>query len=228
MDGSRRGSVGALDRALGRPRPGNQHYAGNRHVCHRAALEPIRARRLPASSLGLGLRGALAWRWDVGMGVAALALGATLLGCIQLIAAGFRGQLDTTLFGTYLSGQVRPFHFIVAALTLSVGAIAAAQVITLTYLERRVQLATLRALGWSRAEVVKLLLGQAIGLGLIAAAISVAATTAVGVALSAPSAVIVGAAFTALAMALVTTGLAVVAPLSHANAADLATGLRGE
>jgi putative ABC transport system permease protein len=151
-----------------------------------------------------------------------------LLGCIQLIAAGFRGQLDTTLLGTYLSGQVRPFHFIVAALTLSVGAIAAAQVITLTYLERRVQLATLRALGWSRAEVVKLLLGQAIGLGLIAAAISVAATTAVGVALSAPSVVIVGAAFTALAMALVTTGLAVVAPLSHAYAADLATGLRGE
>ena len=104
----------------------------------------------------------------------------------------------------------------------------AAQVITLTYLERRVQLATLRALGWSRAEVVKLLLGQAIGLGLIAAAISVAATTAVGGALSALSAVIVGAAFTALATALVTTGLAVVAPLSHAYAADLATGLRGE
>jgi putative ABC transport system permease protein len=193
-----------------------------------AQLEPIRARRLPASSLGLGLRQTVAWRWDVGMGVAALALGATLLGCIQLIAAGFRGQLDTTILGTYLSGQVRPFHIVVAALTLAVGAIAAAQVITLTYLERRVQLATLRALGWSRVEVVKLLLGQAIGLGLVAAAISLAATTAVGMALSASPPVIVGAAFTAFAMALATTGLAVVAPLSHAYAADPATGLRGE
>ena len=193
-----------------------------------APLEPIRGRRLPASSLGLGLRQAVAWRWDVGMGIAALALGATLLGCIELIAAGFRGQLDTTLLGTYLSGQVRPFHFVVAALTLSVGAIAAAQVITLTYLERRVHLATLRALGWPRAEVVKVLIGQAVGLGLIAAAISVAATTAVGVALSASPLVIGGAALVALAMALLTTGIAVVAPLSHAYAADPAAGLRGE
>jgi hypothetical protein len=193
-----------------------------------APLEPIRARRLPASSLGLGLRQAIAWRWDMGMGVAALALGATLLGCIQLIAAGFRGQLDTTVLGTYLSGQVMPFHFVVAALTLSVGAIAAAQVITLTYLERRVHLATLRALGWPRAEVVKVLIGQAVGLGLIAAAISVAATIAVGIALSAAPPVIGGAALVALSMALVSTAIAVVAPLIHAYAADPAAGLRGE
>lgn len=193
-----------------------------------AEPEPIRERRLPASSFALGLRHVMAWRWDVAMGIVAIALGATLLGAIELIAAGFRGQLDTTLLGTYLSGQVRPFHFVVAGLTLAVGAIASAQVITLTYLERRVQLATLRALGWSRAEVVKVLLGQAVGLGLIAAAISVAATTAVGVALSASSPVIVGAAVTALAMTLVTTGIAVIAPLSHAYAADPAAGLRGE
>jgi hypothetical protein len=191
-------------------------------------LEPIRERQLPPSSLALGLRQVAAWRWDVAMGIAALALGATLLGGIELISAGFRGQLDTTILGTYLSGQVRPFHFVVAALTLAVGAIAAAQVITLTYLERRVQLATLRALGWSRADVVKMLLGQAIGLGLSAALIAVAATIAAGLALSASSAVILGAAATALAMTVVTTGIAVIAPLSHAYAADPAAGLRGE
>jgi ABC-type lipoprotein release transport system permease subunit len=191
-------------------------------------LEPIRERQLPPTSLALGLRQVTAWRWDVAMGIAALALGATLLGGIVLISAGFRGQLDTTILGTYLSGQVRPFHFVVAGLTLAVGAIAAAQVITLTYLERRVQLATLRALGWSRAEVVKMLLGQAIGLGLIAAVIAVAATMAAGLALSASSVVIVGAAATALGMSIVTAGIAVIAPLSHAYAADPAAGLRGE
>jgi putative ABC transport system permease protein len=191
-------------------------------------LEPIRERQLPSSALALGLRQVTAWRWDVAMGVTALALGATLLGVIELIAAGFRGQLDTTLLGTYLSGQVRPFHFVVAGLTLAVGAIAAAQVITLTYLERRTQLAMLRALGWSRSEVVKMLLGQAIGLGLIAATIAVAATIAAGLALSASPTVIVGAVATALGMSIVTTGIAVVAPLSHAYAADPAAGLRGE
>lgn len=190
--------------------------------------EPIRERHLPSSSLALGLRQVMTWRWDVGMGIAALALGATLLGGIELIATGFRGQLDTTVLGTYLSGQVRPFHFVVAGLTVAVGAIAAAQVITLTYLERRVQLATLRALGWSRADVVMVLLGQAIGLGLIAAAIAVAVTIAAGVALAASPVVIVSAAATALGMTVLAAGIAVIAPLSHAYAADVAAGLRGE
>jgi putative ABC transport system permease protein len=190
--------------------------------------EPIRERSLPSSALGLGLRQVMAWRWDVALGVAALALGATLLGGIELVAAGFRGQLDTTLLGTYLSGQVRPFHFVVAGLTLAVGALAAAEVVTLAYLERRVQLATLRALGWPRAEVVKMLLGQAIGLGLIAAAIAVAVSIAAGLALSASPVVILGSAATALGMTVIATGIAVIAPLSHAYAADPAAGLRGE
>ncbi|HUZ85314.1 MAG TPA: ABC transporter permease, partial [Candidatus Baltobacterales bacterium] len=145
-----------------------------------------------------------------------------------LIAAGFRGQLDATLLGTYLSGEVRPFHFVVAGLTLAIGAIAAAQVITLTYLERRVHLATLRALGWRRTDVLKMLLGQAMGLGFIAAAIAVVATVAIGLALSASTVVILGSAATALFMTLVTTAIAVIAPLSHAYASDPATGLRGE
>ena len=190
--------------------------------------EPIRERTLPSSALALGLRQVMVFRWDVAAGVAALALGAALLGGIELIAAGFRGQLDATLLGTYLSGQVRPFHFVVAALTLAIGAIAAAQVITLTYLERRVQLATLRALGWPRAEVVKMLLGHAIGLGLMAAAIAVGASIAAGLALSASPVVILGAGVTALAMTVLATGIAVIAPLSHAYAADPAVGLRGE
>jgi hypothetical protein len=190
--------------------------------------EPIRDRQLPSSALALGFRQATVWRWDVAMGVAALALGAALLGGIELIAAGFRGQLDTTFLGTYLAGQVRPFHFVVAGLTLAVGAIAAAQVITLAYLERRVHLATLRALGWPRAEVVKMLLGQAIALGLFAAAIAVAVSIAAGVALSASPVVILGSAGTALAMTVIATGIAVIAPVINAYAADPATGLRGE
>ncbi len=190
--------------------------------------EPIRERQLPSSALTLGLRQVVARRWDVAMGIASLALGATLVGGIELVAAGFRGQLDTTVLGTYLSGQVRPFHFVVAGLTLAVGALAAAEVVTLTYLERRVQLATLRALGWPRGEVVKMLLGQAIGLGLIAAAIAVAISIAAGLALSASPIVILGSAATALAMTVIATGIAVIVPLTHAYAADPAAGLRGE
>ncbi len=190
--------------------------------------DPVRQSSLPSSALALGLRHVMAWHWDVAAGVAALALGATLLGTIELIAAGFRGQLDATLLGTYISGQVKPFHFVVAALTLVIGAMAAAQVITLTYLERRAHLATLRALGWRRTDVLEMLLGQAVGLGLLASAIAVAATVAVGFALSASTAVIFGSAATALLMTVITTAIAVIAPLTHAYATDPAAGLRGE
>src|SRR5258708_34813315 len=112
----------------------------------------------------------MAWHWDVAAGVAALALGATLLGTIELIAAGFRGQLDATLRGTYISGQVKPFHFVVAALTLVIDAMPAAQVITLTYLERRAHLATLRALCWRRTDGLQMLLSQAVRRCLLASA----------------------------------------------------------
>jgi len=190
--------------------------------------EPIRHRQLPSSALALGLRQVTARRWDVALGIAALALGAALLGGIELIAAGFSGQLDATLLGTYLSGQVRPFHFVVAGLTLAVGAFAAAEVITLAYLDRRVELATLRALGWPRGEVVKMMLGQAIGLGLIAATIAAAVVIGAGMALSASPIVILGSAATALVMTVIATGIAVIAPLSHAYAAETAATLRGE
>ncbi|MGH7761017.1 MAG: FtsX-like permease family protein [Candidatus Dormibacteraceae bacterium] len=190
--------------------------------------EPVRQRQLPSSAVALGVRQVTAWRWDVAMGIAALALGAALLAGVELIAAGFSGQLDATILGTYLSGQVKPFHFVVAGLTLAIGALAAAEVITLAYLERRVELATLRALGWPRLEVVKVLLGQAIGLGVIAAAVAVTVSIVAGVALSASPLAILGSAATALAMTVVATCIAVVAPLGHAYAADTASSLRGE
>lgn len=72
----------------------------------------------------------------------------------------------------------------------------------------------------SNAEVVKMLRRQAIGLGLIAATIAVAATIAAGLALSASRTVMVGAVATALGMNTATTGIAVLAALSHAYAAD--------
>ena len=193
-----------------------------------ADQEPIRERTLPSSALWLGLRQVGALQWDAAVGVAALALGAGLFGIVELISTGFRGQLDVTLLGTYLSGQVKPFHFVLAALTLAIGAIAAAQVITLTYLERRVHLATLRALGWRRTDVLGVLLGQAMGLGAIAGAIGVAATVVAGIALAAPLFVTLASAGAALAMTLITTGIAVVVPLGHAYASDVAASLRGE
>jgi putative ABC transport system permease protein len=123
---------------------------------------------------------------------------------------------------------VRPFHVAVAVLTLAVGALAAGQVVTLSYLQRQAQLAALRALGWPRLQVVRLLAAQGLALGVAGgfagALVTWAAGTVVG---AAPSAVARGTA-AALLAALAATALAVAGPLLHAVRSRPAEVLRGE
>jgi putative ABC transport system permease protein len=183
----------------------------------------------PASAMAVGMRELLTHRHgEAAMGVAALALGATLVGEVALISAGFRGQLDATLLGTYLTGQVRPFHFVIAVLTLAIGAIAAGEVVTLGYLERRTELGTLRAVGWPRQEVLKLLLAQAFALGLVGGVGAALLVVVTGVILSARATAIEVGVIAALAMALLGIAVAVIVPITHAFSASPADALRGE
>lgn len=168
------------------------------------------------------------WRAEGALGAAAIALGAAILGVVVLISVAFRGQLDTTVLGTYLAGQVRPFHFVLAGLTLAVGAIAAAEVVTLSYLERRANLGALRALGWPASAVVRFLATQATILGLAGGLASAVAVTAVGILLRAPYTAIGWGLLAAIGMTLVATAIAVAAPLAHAYRANPADALRGE
>ena len=168
------------------------------------------------------------WRAEAALGAFAIALGAATLGVLVLISAAFRGQLDTTVLGTYLAGEVRPFHLVLAGLTLVVGAIAAAEVVTLSYLERRSHLGALRALGWPASAVLRFLLAQASVLGLgggLAAAVVVVAT---GLVLEAPLGAIGWGLLAALSMTFLATAIAVMAPLAHAYRTNPADSLRGE
>lgn len=168
------------------------------------------------------------WRVEGALGAAAIALGASILGVVVVISVAFRGQLDTTVLGAYLAGQVRPFHFMLAGLTLVVGAIAAAEVVTLGYLERRAHLGALRALGWPAWAVVRLLISQAVVLGAAGATASAIAVIAAGLVLGTPFTAIASGLLAAVGMALVATAIAVVAPLAYAYHANPADALRGE
>jgi putative ABC transport system permease protein len=168
------------------------------------------------------------WRAEAALGAAAIALGAAILGVVVLISVAFRGQLDTSVLGTYLSGQVRPFHLVLAGLTLIVGAMAAAEVVTLSYLERRSHLGALRALGWPAWAVVKLLAIQASLLGLAGGLVAAVVVSGAGVLLQAPYAAIGWGLLAAVGMTFVATAIAVAAPLAHAYRANPADALRGE
>jgi putative ABC transport system permease protein len=168
------------------------------------------------------------WRAEASLGAAAIALGAAIFGVLVLISAAFRGQLDATVLGTYLAGQVRPFHLVLASLTLIVGAIAAAEVVTLSYLERRSHLGALRALGWPALAVVKLLAIQAGALGLAGGTVAAVVVLAAGVVLQAPYSAIGWGLLSAVGMTIAATAFAVVAPLTLAYRANPADAMRGE
>ena len=187
-----------------------------------------RSRRL-SGALHIGVLELLShWRWEAILGVGAVALGASLVGGIVLITAAFRGQLDSTVMGLYLAGQVRSFHVAISVLTLAVGAIAVAEVIGLSYLERRSQLATLRALGWPRVKVAALLAVQALGLGLAGGLIGAMIIMAASILIAAPVAALLLAMLAAVGSAMVAAAVAASVPVAQAYIGAPASALRGE
>jgi putative ABC transport system permease protein len=193
------------------------------------ARATITNRRPPAGVIGVALRELQGqWRIEASLGALAIALGASTLGVLVLISAAFKGALDTTVLGTYLAGEVQPFHLVLAGLTLVVGAIAAAEVVTLSYLERRSHLGALRALGWPASAVVRLLIAQASALGLGGGLAAMMVVVAAGLLLQARVSAIGWGLFAAIGMSLLATAIAVAAPLLHAYRANAADALRGE
>jgi hypothetical protein len=189
----------------------------------------VRRSRPPRSATTLGLRDlAGLWRVEALLGAGAIALGAAMLGGVVLVVTAFGGQLDATFLGLYLAGRVRPFHVVVAVLTLVIGALAAGQVVTLGYLERAPQLAALRALGWPRRQVLRLLAAQGLALGLAGGLAGAGAVWGIAAWIGAGPGATARAALAAAGAALLATGLAVAGPLASAAGTRPADTLRGE
>jgi putative ABC transport system permease protein len=178
-------------------------WAAMRHspVAAMGDVQPIRPSRPPATTVGLALRELRrSWPIETAVACSAVALGATLVGLVVLVAAGFRSQLDTTVLGVALNTHVRPFHVVLAGLSLALGGCAAAEVVLLAWLSRRPQLAVLKALGWSGRRLAGVVCWQAGVVGLGGAVASVPAVLVSASLLSAP------ASATALAAAATATG----------------------
>jgi ABC-type lipoprotein release transport system permease subunit len=189
----------------------------------------IHRSRPPRSALTLGLRELIGpWRLEACLGIGAIALGSALLGSIILVASAFNGQLDTTVLGTYLGVHVRPFHVILGVLSLVVGALAAGEVITLGYLERRIHYAALRALGWPKSQVIGLLFTQALALGIGGGLLGSIAVGGAGLVLNAGMQSLAVGAVAGWGIAVATTSLAAIGPIILAYRLEPADALRGE
>jgi putative ABC transport system permease protein len=154
------------------------------------------------------------WAGDSSAAAASIALGALLVGVVVLAFGAYSNQLDSTLLGEGLAARVRPFHVLLSVLTLGVGAVAGAQVLTLAWVSRRRQYGMLRALGWSRLRLVRLAAGHA---SVLAAVAFVLAAVPVGVLAS-----ITDATADTTALAVVATGAACVVAAGAAAVVPIA------
>ncbi len=194
-----------------------------------AGLEPAHRSRPIRWLTWVAIRDLLqARRVEAVLGALAVALGAVLVGSVALVALAFNGRLDTTVLGVYLAAQVRPFHLVIAALTIGVGALAAGEIVSLGYLRREAAFATLRAIGWGPGLVVRFLVTQALVIGLLGGIAGALAVVLLAAVLQAsPGAAELGAAI-ALAVAVVSTAAAAAGPALLALRAVPAAILRGE
>ncbi|MBF6605390.1 MAG: hypothetical protein IVW53_07395 [Chloroflexi bacterium] len=200
-----------------------------RPIGHLAGLEPARRSRpirwlswLAVSDL-LGPR-----RVETALGVLAVGLGALLVGSVTLVALAFNGRLDTTVLGVYLTAQVRPFHLVIAGLTLGVGALAAGEIVSLGYLRREAAFATLRAIGWSPRLIIRFLVVQALTIGLLGGLVGAGVTFVVARVLEAAAGPTAFGVATAIGAALVATLAAAAGPAVLVRRAVPAAILRGE
>jgi putative ABC transport system permease protein len=162
------------------------------------------------------------------MGIGAVALGAGLLGGVVLAARAFRDRLDVTALGTFLGGQVRPFHVVIAALAMVFGAVAAGEIVTLGYLERQREFAVLRAMGWPRNRILVMLAAQGITIGLVGGLVGGLAVWTGGVLAGEAAHVALGGALTGAAAAVLATAVAIAGPLALAYRSSPSEALRGE
>ena len=180
-----------------------------------------RLSRPPRTAPGAGISALRhGWRGDALLAVLALSVGAASVGAVILVAAAFNGQLDATVLGQHLRAEAGPAQLLISCLSAIIGALVAGQVIVLSYLERRQELAALRALGWPTSAIRGFVVGQGAGLALLSAAFAAGAVALYGVAVGANSGAVVGA-----ALATVGVTLAVGAAISAIPAALIRSSL---
>jgi putative ABC transport system permease protein len=152
---------------------------------------------------------------------------ATLMACVFALTVllavtyGFQGRVVGSLLGDAIVVQARPADYVAIAIMFALGALAVADVLYLGIRERDAELATLRATGWRGRSVLRLVLTEGAGIGLLGGVAGAVAG------LAAASALADGLPRVAIAGAVAAAGAAVVlAVVSSAVPAIVAGRLR--
>jgi ABC-type antimicrobial peptide transport system permease subunit len=115
----------------------------------------------------LGLREALTtWRWQTILGALTTGVAAAFLGAVLSLSQHFRSSLDTSALGDQLAAQVTPYDIALGVIAVALGTLTAVSVVLVSTQERLPHFATLRALGWPRRHLARVVIAQALTVGL--------------------------------------------------------------
>jgi putative ABC transport system permease protein len=142
---------------------------GSAHTFLRLAL--VNLGRLPARTL---------------VGALGLAAGVAALGLLLAVEASFDGSLVGTLLGNAVALQVRGLDFVAVGLTIALAAVSLADMLLLNLRERAPELVTLRSVGWSVGDLARVVLLEALLLGLAGSGLGALLALAVGASLALP------------------------------------------
>ncbi|MFI9152411.1 FtsX-like permease family protein [Streptomyces sp. NPDC053367] len=112
------------------------------------------------------------------LGVLSLAVGVCAVTAVSAILVAFDDRVVGTALGDAVALQVRGVDIAAAVGTALLGALAVADVVVLGIRERAAEFAVLRATGWSDGQLGRLVVHEALQLGLLGAAVGSAAGAA--------------------------------------------------
>jgi putative ABC transport system permease protein len=101
------------------------------------------------------------------LGAASLLLGVAALTLLLAITFAFRGAVTGTLLGEAVTLQARTVDYLAVAVTIVLGVVSVADVLYLNVLERAGQFALLTAVGWTDRTLNRLVVTEALGMGLL-------------------------------------------------------------
>jgi putative ABC transport system permease protein len=134
-----------------------------------AAVRPpvlaVRRARHPRGITALAAANLLRTPGRALIGAASLAVGIGALTILTAMTFAFRDILVGSLLGNAIAVQARGVDYIAVTATVALGVLAVADVIFLNIRERAVELATIRAFGWTEAALSRLVISEAAIIG---------------------------------------------------------------
>ncbi|MET8526290.1 ABC transporter permease [Micromonospora sp. NPDC005172] len=109
------------------------------------------------------------------LGALSLTIGVAALTMLLAITFAFRGALTGTLLGDAVTLQARAVDHIAVAVTIVLGVVSVADVLYLNISERAPELALFGAVGWTDAMLNRLVVVEAVGMGILGGALGAAA-----------------------------------------------------